>query len=63
MSKPLIGGSKATLPSAIIKPGKYKPAEKFRMEMPDETKSGMYGIKPTFEDELVESLALDESIH
>jgi hypothetical protein len=35
MSKPLLGGNKATLPSAIIKPGKYKPV-KFQMEMPDE---------------------------
>jgi len=62
MSKPLLGGGgKATLPSAIIKPGKYKP-KKFQMDMPDEKQSGIYGIRaPEEEDELVESMALDES--
>lgn len=61
MSKPLIGGSKATLPSAIIKPGKYKP-KKFQMDLPDEKQSGIYGLKANDdEDDLVESLALDEN--
>jgi hypothetical protein len=43
MSKPSLGGNKATLPSAIIKPGKYK-SKKFQMDMPDEKQSGIYGI-------------------
>lgn len=61
MSKPMLGGGgKATLPSAIIKPGKYKP-KKFQMDMPDEKQSGIYGIRAPDEDELVESMALDES--
>lgn len=62
MSKPMIGGGKATLPSAIIKPGKYKP-KKFQMDMPDEKQSGIYGLKSgnNDEDDLVESLALDDN--
>jgi hypothetical protein len=43
MSKPVFGAGKATLPSAIIKPGKYKPV-KFQMDMPDEKQSGIYGL-------------------
>ena len=56
--------NKATLPTSIIKPGKYKP-KKFMMEMPDEKQSGIYGLKKPLmeEDEMVESLALDESQH
>ena len=61
MSKPSLGGStKTTLPSSVIKPGKYKP-KKFQMDMPDEKDSGMYGLKNNMDDELVESLALDSN--
>ena len=60
MSKPALGGNKATLPSAIIRPGKNKP-KKYQMDMPDEKQSGMYGIKKEFEDDVVESLALDDN--
>jgi len=71
MSKPLLGGAKAT--SAIIKPGKYKP-KKFQMDMPDEKQSGIYGlvkgpigtsgINGGFHDDgddMVESMALDDN--
>ena len=65
MAKPAFAGlgnpsGKAVLPSSIIKPGKYQP-KKFQMEMPDEKQSGLYGIKHHDEDDVVESLALDES--
>jgi hypothetical protein len=65
MAKPAfagIGGAggKAVLPSSIIKPGKYQP-KKFQMEMPDEKQSGLYGIKRNDDDDLVESLALEDS--
>jgi hypothetical protein len=52
-------GGKAVLPSSIIKPGKYQP-KKFQMEMPDEKQSGLFGLRRD-EEEVVESLALDES--
>lgn len=64
MSKPVFGGgTKSTLPSAIIKPGKYKP-KKFQMDMPDEKQSGIYGIQRNINDDdnLVESMALDDNI-
>ncbi len=61
MSKPVFGGNKATLPSAIIRPGKYQP-KKFQMEMPDEKQSGIYGLKKEDDDDVVESLALDDNI-
>lgn len=58
MTKPQFGGgSKATLPTAIIRPGKYKPV-KFQMEMPDEKQSGIYGLKGN-DDDNVESMSLD----
>jgi hypothetical protein len=60
MSKPVFGANKATLPSAIIRPGKYQP-KKFQMDMPDEKDSGMYGIKKDVEEDVVESLALDDN--
>jgi len=46
MSKPMMGaGVKATLPSNIIRPGKIKFKEKFKMDMPDEKESGLNLVK------------------
>ena len=61
MSKPVFGGNKATLPSAIIRPGKYQP-KKFQMDLPDEKQSGLYNLKRDEDDDVVESLALDDNI-
>ncbi len=61
MSKPLFGGPKIG-GASVIKPGKYQP-KKFQMAMPDEKQSGIYGLKSNQEDdELVESMALDDNL-
>ena len=63
MTKPQLGGgNKSTLPTVIIRPGKYKPV-KFQMEMPDEKQSGIYGLKSQVnEDDMVESMSLEDSV-
>lgn len=55
LSKPNMTTIKSVLPAALIKPTKVV-KKKFMMAPPDEKQSGMYNLKPSVDDEVVESL-------
>ena len=45
----------------LVPPSYFVQPKKFQMDMPDEKDSGMYGIKKDVEEDVVESLALDDN--